>query len=157
MNIIQYQITHAGKDIELLDEFNEWLCEQMYMYLNTYINRKKIQLRINYLYKAKWIKWRTKYIDTEMIMQAIRESITYEKYKNNVVRINTDMNVLIPNTNTSIDRLIRFLNFGDEKINATGMVTALTNKFSYKYLNNLWGYFIHTYTGEFSTARLISE
>lgn len=161
MMLLQFQFTQFGseKEYEIIPDFCEWLGNQMFEYINTKINRKKIELRINYLYKVPWIKWATKssYIDVEMIMKAIYQSITFEEYRNNLWKINIDENVLIPNTYTSISRLVRFINYGDNKTRATGMFTNLVHKFNHITLNNLWRIYATNRLGYFSQIKIITE
>ena len=78
MLILQFQFTNVRDDeLNIIPEFVEWISDQIFQYINTSINRKKIQLRINYLYQVKWIDWiNTKYIDTQSIMEAIYDSFT---------------------------------------------------------------------------------
>ena len=159
--LLQFQFTQFGseEEYEIIPDFCEWLGNQMFEYINTKINRKKIELRINYLYKVPWIKWATKssYIDVEMIMKAIYQSITFEEYRNNLWKINIDENVLIPNTYTSISRLVRFINYGDNKTRATGMFTNLVHKFNHMTLNNLWRIYATNRLGYFSQIKIITE
>lgn len=90
-------------------------------------------MRINYLYQVKWIDWiNTKYIDTQSIMEAIYDSFIYKQRKDNTWIIEIDNNIKIPNTYTSIGKLIRFLNSGDINLKGTGMFIAASKHFNHK-------------------------
>lgn len=160
MLIIQYQFTNiTSQENELIPEFNEWLCNQMFDYINTKINRKKISLRISYLYKVSWVKWLShrKFIDVQSIMQAIYSSFKATEYKNNLWKIEVDDNILIPNTTTSIARLIRFINFGDINNRGTGIFTNLQAKFNHQFLNGMWRIYITRKLGMVSQVKIISD
>lgn len=159
MNILQFQITDTNEEeLNIAEEFSYWLCDQMFVYLNTKINRRKIQLRLNYIYEVPWIKWKSKdYIGVNDIMKGIRDSFVVESYRNNVYKIRTDLNVLIPNSLTSMDRLIRFLNFGDNKCKPTAMFTKLQQEFKHKKLNALWRIYATGRLGYISQARIVAD
>lgn len=159
MNILQFQVTNTTeKELDIVDDFCYWLCDQIFEYINTKINRKKIQLRLNYLYQVPWIEWSNKkYIDTQSIMSAIYNSLMCEEHKNNTFVIKIDMNVTIPNTYTSIDRLIRFINYGDNKCKPTGIFTNLQHDFKHNRLNTLWKIYTTNRLGYISEAKIIAE
>lgn len=141
MNILQFQILNTTEqEAKLIPSFCNWLCDQMYEYINNKINRRKISLRIPMLYKANWIQWKNKQsvIGVSDIMEAIHKSFNCESYKQNIWKINTDTSLLIPNTNTFMDRLIRFIEFGDNKTFGTGMFTGLKKYFTSARLNTMW-------------------
>lgn len=159
MMLLQFQLTNTSKEEkEIMLEFGDWLCEQIYSDINTYINRRKIQLKIPYLYQVNWISWaNSKYIDTEMIMNSIHTSLIAKPQRNNICKLIIDNNVLIPNTYTSIDKLIRFLNFGDTIYKGSGMFTTIIHKYNNKKLNNLWKIFATRELGIMSRGEIISE
>ena len=159
MMLLQFQITNTTlEEKELMFEFGEWLCEQIYTDINTYINRRKIQLKIPYLYQVKWIEWnKVKFLDTESIMEAIYKSLIPKPQRNYVWKIIIDKNVVIPNTYSSIDKLIRFLNFGDNTYKGSGMFTNIIHKYTNIKLNNLWRLFITRKLGFMSQGEIISE
>ena len=53
----QFDNIDESKEFELMDDFNKWLCEQLYTTINTNINRRKLSLRMNHLYEVSWINW----------------------------------------------------------------------------------------------------
>lgn len=159
MLILQFQFTNVRDDeLNIIPEFIEWISDQIFQYINTSINRKKIQLRINYLYQVKWIDWiNTRYIDTQSIMEAIYDSFTYKQRKDNTWIIEIDNNIRIPNTYASIGKLIRFLNSGDINLKGTGMFTAASKHFNHKKLNNLWQIFAMRTLGSMTKVKIIAE
>lgn len=116
MKLIKYGIEYGNTEEskELLN-FGYYVCDLIYSEINTKLIRKKIQLRIPYLYTVNWIQWKRKYIDVEDIMKTIYESLEVkpERY-NYVIYINEE--TTIPNSVTKADKLIRFLDAGDMKV-----------------------------------------
>ena len=142
MMLLQFQFTNTTQEErEVIPDFCEWLCDILFSKINTKINRKKISLRLNYiLEQVNWINWgKNKYsLSTSDIIDAIYESITYKQYKDNIWKIFIDTNILIPYSYTSIDRLIRFINYGDNKQRGTGIFPGLEQDYNFKQLNGLW-------------------
>lgn len=161
MLIIQFQFSEVDNEDEynLIPDFCEWICEQMYQKLDTKINRRKIQLRIKYLYNVSWIHWikKPKFIDTQTIMETIHKSFKYEQYRKGIWTIRTDINVTIPGTNTSADRLIRFIDYGDNVMHATGMFNKLKGDFGFQNLNNLWRLYCLDNLGYLSETKITSN
>lgn len=116
MKLIKYGIEYGNTEEskELLN-FGYYICDLIYSEINTKLVRKKIQLRIPYLYTVNWIQWKRKYIDVDDIMKTIYESLEVkpERY-NYVIYINEE--TTIPNSITKADKLIRFLDAGDMKV-----------------------------------------
>lgn len=116
MKLIKYGIEYGNtEESKQLIDFGYYICDLIYSEINTKLIRKKIQLRIPYLYTVNWIQWKRKYIDVEDIMKTIYESLEVkpEKY-NYVIYINEE--TTIPNSVTKADKLIRFLDAGDMKV-----------------------------------------
>ena len=159
MLIRQFQfINISDEEIELIPDFCEFLCQTMFEKIDTKINRRKIQLRISYLYKVPWIEWkRNEVIGVKEIMKSIFDSFSYDEYKNNIWKIYTNSNVYIPNTYTLMDRLIRFLDFGDMNYHATGMFSTLKKEYNAKKLNTLWQIFIMNRLGNMSDVEIITD
>ena len=116
MKLIKYGIEYGNTEEskELLN-FGYYICDLIYSEINTKLVKKKIQLRIPYLYTVNWIQWKRKYIDVDDIMKTIYESLEVkpERY-NYVIYINEE--TTIPNSITKADKLIRFLDAGDMKV-----------------------------------------
>lgn len=116
MKLIKYGIEYGNtEESKQLIDFGYYICNLIYSELNTKLIRKKIQLRIPYLYTVNWIQWKRKYIDVDDIMKTIYESLEVkpERY-NYVIYINEE--TIIPNSITKADKLIRFLDAGDMKV-----------------------------------------
>lgn len=116
MKLIKYGIEYGNtEESKQLIDFGYYICDLIYSEINTKLIRKKIQLRIPYLYTVNWIQWKRKYIDVDDIMKTIYESLEVkpERY-NYVIYINEE--TTIPNSITKADKLIRFLDAGDMKV-----------------------------------------
>ena len=162
MLILQYQFTNIDdSDSSLMEDFGEFVIQRILETINTKINRKKISIRLKYMIEdAKWINWYgSKKYDTTVqdLMQAVADSFKVVPYKYNLWKIEIDPNVLIPNSSTSIDRFIRFLNYGDTKNKATGIFTKLENNFNHNKLKTLWQFYNFSQLGGLSTAEIIAK
>lgn len=161
MVIIQFQFTNTtDEEQELIPDFCNWLCSILYSKIDTKINRKKIYLRLDYLLnQANWINWGKDKdnITVSEIMTAIYDSMTYQQHRDNNWKICINTNVLIPHSFTSIDRLIRFLNYGDNFQRATGIFTNLEHEYNYNKLNILWNMYTLRQLGGMSNAKIISR
>lgn len=144
MLIKQIQFTNCTEEeLELIPDFMEWLIDNIYSYMNNKINRRKIQLRLKYLSTVPWIHWTGEnYTDVQTIMENIYESFTYEEQQYGKWVLTTNSNIVLPHTSTSIDRIIRFLEYGDIKFNATGMFNKIKNEYKFHKVNNLWRMFL---------------
>ena len=144
MLIKQIQFTNCTEEeLELIPDFMEWLIDSIYSYMNNKINRRKIQLRLKYLSTVPWIHWTDEnYTDVQTIMENIYESFTYEEQQYGKWVLTTNSNIILPHTSTSIDRIIRFLEYGDIKFNATGMFNKIKNEYKFHKVNNLWRMFL---------------
>ena len=161
MMIIQFQLTNTSEEEQqLVPDFCEWLDNIIYSDIDTKINRKKISLRLNYILdKVTWVNWHNdKYnLSTPEIMEAIAMGLSYEQYKDNIWKVQINPNILIPHSDTSIDRLIRFLNYGDAKQRATGIFSNLEREYNHKRLNSLWQMFVVKELGTMTQAKIISR
>lgn len=142
MLILQYQFTEfTTEEYEEIPIFNTWLCDAIFSKINTKVNRRKIELRLNYLLDTvDWIDWKkSKYdITVSELMNAIRQSIIWQKKRKNIYNIIIDTNILIPHSYTSIEKFIKFLEYGDIKHKATGIISTLENDFNHTELLSMW-------------------
>lgn len=160
MILFQFQFSQVEneKEYSIIPDFCKWLCEQIFIRINTKVNRRKIQLRLKYLYTVPWIKWnKHRYIETETIINTIHKCLTFKQYRKNVWRIITEPNTLIPGTKTSMDRLIRFINYGDNEMRATGMFTLIQRYYTYNEIQNLWQLYCMKELGYMTDTRIIGE
>ena len=160
MMLLQMQFVDISEsEGKLIPHFCEWLCNVIFSNINNKINRKKVSLRLKYiLEEVNWIHWNSdKYsLNVTDILNSISESIDFEEYQNNTWKIIINPNILIPYSNTSIERLVRFINFGDVKQRATGMFN-LEHKYNHKELNKLWKIYITRTMGVLTTSEIISR
>ena len=162
MIIIQFQITDTdGDELQLVPDFCKWLQNNILNnYINNYNLETKIKARLNHLQEVSWIKWRNNKkhkLNSEQIINTIINSIKIKKYKDNIFKIETDIDLVIPNTHTSIDRLIRFLNSGDNETPATDFITQIQHKLNYVQLNSMWKLYITNELGYFTDSRLVTQ
>ena len=160
MLIIQFQVTKASEEeMDIVPQFCDWLCNLFYKDINTVMNKYKIQSRLKYLQTVSWINWRNsdRKLNIDTIMELISTNFIYTKHKNNIFLIQTDDNVLIPNTNTSLTRLIRFINGGDTTYRATNMFTNIINKYNYVQLNTLWKLFVMKEIGGMTNSVIVTK
>ena len=161
MLITQFQFKEVDdeKEYKIMEDFCVWLIRKMSQEINTKINRRKIQLRIPYLYKVDWIQWENKKKDltVDILLQCIFNSISVQRYRKNIWKIQTNNKILIPGTYTSIDRFIRFLNYGDNHINGTGIFTKLEQNYRFHNLNSLWKLYCLQELGYVSDTKIITR
>lgn len=162
MIITQFQFTDIEDDEKaLIKEFCNQIKSMMVLKLNTKINRKKISLRLNYIEEnANWITWnKSKKYNTSVqdILTNIVDAIIPVEYKDNLWKIEINSNILIPNSYTSIDRLIRFINYGDNVCAGTGMFTKLEQEYGHHQLNAIWNYFIIKELGHPAQSKIIAR
>ena len=162
MVLIQFQVVNfESEELQQTISFCKWLLDNIILY---YIiensNTDKIKIRINKLQEVEWIKWKKNKkikLKYDEIINAITKCIIIKKYRNNVYKIETNENVLIPNTYTSIDRLIRYINSGDNELPATNIFTDIKNKLNYMQLNSYWKFFISNELGYFTDSKLNTQ
>ena len=142
MLILQYQFTEfTSGEYKEIPVFNNMLCDVIFSKINTKVNRRKIELRLDYLLnKVDWIDWKkSKYeITVSELMSAIQRSIIWQKKRKNIFNIIIDTNVLIPHSYTPIEKFIKFLEYGNNKFKATGIISTLENQFNHTELMSLW-------------------
>jgi hypothetical protein len=90
-------------------------------------------------------------------METIRYALTYKQHRENKWCLAINDSMLIPHSNTSIDRLVRFINYGDNNQRATGMFTKLEHEINHKELNHLWQLFTIKSLGCMSQAKIIAR
>lgn len=144
MLILQFQVTQADEnEIQIVPNFCQWICNQIFSNIDTRLNRDKISARMSYIRRVPWIHWTSnKNISVQDIMNTIQYSFKYEQHELNYWVIELDSSVRIPHTDTSMSRLIRFLNSGDLNIKGTGIITAVQRKYGHSDLNTLWKMYI---------------
>lgn len=148
MIILKFEYTDQS-DIELehMNLFCDWLCDLIYANINTPINKKKISLRIDYLMTAKWISWNKNAVITATdIISLIRKSMIHT-IKEDVVEIKIDGTTQIPNSNTLLERLLRFLEYGDINTRPTNMFHIAVQELTPNRLFYLWNVFINRQLG----------
>ena len=162
MIILQFQVTNTSKDeINLVPDFCKWLIRtSIYDILDSKTNEDKVKVRIDYIKNVEWIKWKNKknyQLDESDIISNILDSFIVKSYKDNIFKIESDSTILVKNSYTSIDRLIRFINSGDNTFAGTNMITNIQFKLNLSTLNTLWRVFILDELGDLPSSRLITK
>ena len=161
MMLVQFQFKNLEEEEqELIPDFCDTLIELISSKLNNKSLKRKINVRLEYLInEAHWIDWdngKKRNTTVEDLINAIKSSIIANIYKDGIWKIEIDTNVLIPNSYTSIDRFIRFLNYGDLNYKGTGIFTNLEHAYRYHKLNSLWSYFVLQKFGRFANSEIIT-
>lgn len=68
----------------------------------------------------------------------------------------TDNHIILKNTNTVIDRIIRFLEFGDNNYLGTGMFNNLKNYYNTSNLNSYYKLYCMDKLGYITNTKIIS-
>lgn len=162
MIIIQFQVANSDREeLQQVIPFCNWLRKDILIYnILKNENESKIKIRINKLQDVRWISWRNnkkQKLNYETILELILKSIKVNKYKNNVYKIETDTNIKIPGTHTSIDRIIRYINGGDNETPATNIFTNIQKDLNYIQLNSYWKFYILNELGYFTGSKLITQ
>lgn len=158
MLLMQFQFVGTNEyESELIPEFCEWISNQIFQEIDTNNNKLKIKNKIKYLYTVPWIRWSTnKKTDADTIMSTIRKSISYRKLKDNTWNIYINDSIRLKNTYTSISRLVRFIDYGDTNINATGMFSIAYKNYGAFRLQSSWRLFILDELGYLPESKIIA-
>ena len=161
MTILQMQFLNlSDNEVKQVSDFCNWLCNVIFAKINSKINKLKIDSRLDYiLYKVTWINWKSnkEKITVNQIMETIFESLTYKEYRNNIWKLEINSDILIPYSNSSIERLVRFLDYGNNDVKGMGLFSVLQNEFNHKKLNSLWQIYCMKYLHKMSNAKIISN
>ena len=138
-------------------DFLNWLCEKIFIYMNRDANKRRIDARLNYIKRARWIEWiSSKDITTDMIMASIKKCFKIRKRKE-TWEIYFDNRVLIPNTRTPITKFLKFIDNGDNIVKGTGMIQFIRRKFNHVQLNKWWKAYIMLKTSSITKGKIISD
>lgn len=156
MFILEFELENiTEKERDIIPDFCDFLNDNIISILDSKKMRKKIQIRLNYLYTVMWIEWYNKKLCTiDSIYETFHSSLDYKSNKLNSWTLFINTKNRIPGSLTSMDRLIRFLNFGDLNFKGTGFLTMIINKFNNKYLTQLWRLFVINRLGAYPKSRI---
>lgn len=148
-------ITEAEQN--MIRGFLNWLCSKIFIYLNRPANRKRIEARLDYIKKVKWINWvGPKDITIDDLMSSIKKCFKIRK-KKELWEIYFDDRVMIPNTRTPVTRFLRFMDSGDNLVKGTGMIQFIKRKFIHIQLNKWWVTYVMLKTSVYTSGRIISD
>ena len=150
--------TSVDEELKLIGKFNE----QLIQYITDMIDIKQLTrlllLRRNYIVdEATWIEWRTSKpnLNVKEIASLILEAFKVEKDNKGRFNLTLDNKIMIPYTNTSLARLVRFLNVGDNKIKGTGFLSNILIKLNNFKINELWQSFIFQELGYITVNKVV--
>lgn len=144
-------------EYKMIRGFLKWLCEKIFIYLNRAANRRRIEARLEYIKKVKWIVWTgSKDITVDELMNAVHKCFKVRKRKE-LWEIYFDDRVMIPNTITPITKFLRFLDNGDNIVKGTGMIQLVRRNFTHIQLNKWWKSYILLKTSIVSNGKVISD
>lgn len=147
----------TDEEHNMIRGFLNWLCEKIFIYLNRSANRKRIEARLSYIQRVKWIDWiGSKDITVDMLMDAIKKCFKIRKRKM-IWEIYFDNRVLIPNTRTPVTKFLRFIDNGDNIVKGTGMIQFIRRKFTHIQLNKWWRAYIMLKTSTITHGKIISD
>ena len=144
----------ANEEKELLPEFFKQL-KKILMNEITPTVKLKIAIRVPYLYKVNWILWKTKKIEVDDIINAIYKAIKIYSTQDNIYKVVIDENATIPNTYSPLNRLVRFLEYGDINYKGLGLFTRIEHLYNYKKLNGIWRAVVMQEYGDIFSSRII--
>lgn len=144
-------------ELKYIKGFLNWLCEKIFIYLNREANRKRIEARLEYMKKVRWINWiGSKDITVDMLMKSVQQCFKIRKRKE-IWEIYFDDRIMIPNTNTPITKFLRFIDSGDNKVKGTGMIQFIRRRFNHVQLNKWWQTYIFMKTCTLTHGKIISD
>ena len=147
----------SEEEYGMIRGFLKWLCEKIFIYLDRTANRRRIESRLEYIKRAKWIDWvGPRDITVDMLMQSVQQCFKIRKRKS-IWEIYFDDRVMIPNTRTPITKFLRFIDSGDNNVKGTGMIQFIRRKFTHIQLNKWWVTYIMMKTSTYTKGRIISD
>ena len=141
----------------MIKDFLKWLCEKIFIYLDRVANKDRIEARLSYIKRVRWVDWTgSKDITVDDLMIAIQKSFKIRKRKE-IWEIYFDDRVMIPNTRTPITKFLRFMDNGDNIVKGTGMIQFIRRKFTHLQLNRWWKTYIMMKTSTITNGKIISD
>lgn len=160
MILLEYRLAKvSSSQLEYIQGFNQYLINNIYdNIINTKFTRTKIMIRLkNIDKKVNWIRWTNniKSIDIDDLMDLIKNNIEVKAYKNNIYKIIIDKYVLIPNTLTPLERLLRYIEFGDTKTKGIRLLNYIKQQYTFNTINSLFSMYMLVQTKEFNKSQLV--
>lgn len=160
MLLLEYRLAKVSSNqLEYIQGFNQYLINNIYdNIINTKFIRTKIMIRLkNIDKKVNWIRWTNniKSINIDDLMNLIKNNIEVKAYKNNIYKIIIDKYVLIPNTLTPLERLLRYIEFGDTKTKGIGLLNYIKQQYTFNTINSLFSMYMLVQTKEYNKSQLV--
>ena len=143
MKLIFELIGEDREEMELMDEFCEQLVIDIRRDIYNNVIPSKMECREEDILSANWIDWIKKpsSLNVMTIVNLIIDKIGYMSRKNTFV-ICVSPKAKLPNSNTSLDSIARFLDKGNEDTPYTVFISKFFNDYTTVKINNYWEAFI---------------
>jgi len=139
MKII-FKITSKDKEeLSIVNDFCNMLVSEIKSDILNNVNYYKLSLYEDSLIKSSWIIWKRtpRKIDMKKLVNLIVDSIVCTNLRKGRHMISVDNSVILPNSYTSIERVARFLDRGNELYNGTFFISKIFMKYQ-KRINDYW-------------------
>lgn len=156
------EIRITGKDkeeIQLMESFCNTLIKNMAHDIRSNINFQRLQVYEKKILNAKWIKWNSnkpKSINMLGLLESILDSIEYQRRNNTgeyAILFNSNMRLY--GSRTSINRIARFIDKGNESIPGIYVFSNTFNKYS-KNIDQYWKAYIASKLNRLYVTRLVT-
>lgn len=152
--VIQFTLSPKADEQQLVTEFCDMIVGSIRQDIYRNIIPIKLELLKEHIINASWMKWIRKPTDINM-MQLIKFALSHLNYSRrgtNEFIIKFD-NVLIPNSNTSLDSVIRFIDMGNEVSVCTTFITKIFNEYRDN-LNDYWQSYVYLKLKKHTTSTI---
>ena len=157
MFLLQFQITNIDpKENEIAEDFCEWLCDQIFTFINNKRIIRKLKLRWDYCINNKIINT-SKETTISDVMEDIYNAMGYNGLNYNIWQIYIDKNYRLKNSLNTVDKFLRFVSYGDQNIKGISLFTRFEDIFSYNRLSRLWQIYSVNRLGHMSNIKMITN
>lgn len=136
----KFEISKMDKDeIEIIPNFCEYLLSEIKSDIISNISYIQMNKRKKYLINSNFVNWieRPKNIDMHKFCIFIVNSFVCKNLNNNVYSISINKKVKFPKSKTSVDRIARLLDKGNEEIQPTQFISKILRIYM-KNINKYW-------------------
>ena len=142
---LTYRIETKGTDeYEILDEFSEYIIENLQRDLANKITQNKLNAYKDMFLETTAIVWTFKKpttVNMQFILDELLDNLIYYKTKNGIYTIKFNDKINLSNTKNSIDSVVRFLDKGNEDFPGMHIFSKVFNEYS-KNINRYWNHFV---------------
>lgn len=129
---IEFELQYSSKDeMELRNDFCSFIVNNIKNDILRNINMSKILSKEYSILNASWISWINKptSINFYSLIDKIVDSITFITRENSEYVILLNRKSLIPNSNTRLEKLARFIDKGNSAIKGTYFISSIFTKY----------------------------